>query len=123
MCSGKKPRLIGRLLKPALPAISKWLSGMANVLPEKKDMLQGKSTRSRPYPAALGPRLAPRAWIRSPGLLMGTSGTGRNDDPRSCSKEPLFLTQTLPNRVKGLGASDTWMQFMKESKQGKIKES
>lgn len=37
MCSGKKPRLIGRLLKPALPTISKWLSGMANILPEKKD--------------------------------------------------------------------------------------
>lgn len=31
--------------------------------------------------------------------------------------------QILPNYVKGLSALHTWMQFIKESKQGKIKES
>lgn len=45
--------------QPALPAVSKWLSGIADVLPKrKKQLLPGKITRSECYPVALCSRPA-----------------------------------------------------------------
>lgn len=59
MCFGKKHHLTGRLLKPALPAISKWLSGIANVLPKReKQLFPGKNQRNKCYAVALCPKLA-----------------------------------------------------------------
>lgn len=44
---------------PALPAVSKWLSGTANVLPQRKiTAASGENHQERCYPVALSSRLA-----------------------------------------------------------------
>lgn len=59
---------------------------------------------------------------QSPGT-QGTPGNGRNNHWPSSGGEQLSSMQVFPNYVKGLSASDTRLQSLKESKPGKIKES
>lgn len=61
--------------------------------------------------------------MQSPGPHSSTPGKCRNNHSPSFGKEQLSSMQILPNDVKGLGASDTWLQLLTESRQGEIKES
>lgn len=59
--------------------------------------------------------------IQSPGPHTSPPGNGRNNHSPLFGKEQLSSMQILPNYVKGL--TDTRLQLLNESKQGKIKES
>lgn len=63
--------------------------------------------------AALSPRLVAICTDPKPACCTGSHETEGNNDQYSHRKELLIFKQILSNHVKGLSASDTWMQFIK----------
>lgn len=101
----------------APPAVSTW--SQAWPLSWKGKLLRGTPRWSRCCPAAPSPRLTATCTDPSPACCIDSPGTRGNNDPRSFRKEQLIFRQILPNRVKGLSASDTWMQFIKNPNKGR----
>ncbi|TRZ14612.1 hypothetical protein HGM15179_012494 [Zosterops borbonicus] len=114
----KKPHSIGRPPNPALH----FLQAQPVPCPEGKTIsFQGKTqgTNVLLWPSVPDSELC--VLIQSPGPHTSPPGNGRNNHSPSFGKEQLSSVQILPNYVKGL--TDTWLQLLNESKQGKIKES